>query len=227
MQALTEIPARTWDRITPRGVRPPVAVAPTSRTTVGDKPLVLYLGALYCPYCAVERWPIIAALARFGAWSGLATTVSSLPDAFPATPTFTFAHSAYRSPYVDLRTVEVQSNVLDPLTGRYRALQQPTPAELRLYRRYDPRGTIPFLLVGGRYLWLGSSFSPSVFRGLGHQEIASLVYAGNGAAGRVVLATATEITAAVCATDGLRPAGVCQSQAVRRAIAGLPKAVAR
>jgi len=32
---------------------------------------VVYIGAEYCPYCAVERWPLIVALNRFGTLTNL------------------------------------------------------------------------------------------------------------------------------------------------------------
>src|SRR5260370_2112678 len=38
----------------------------------GQKPILLFIGAQYCPFCAAERWSIVQALARFGAWSTLA-----------------------------------------------------------------------------------------------------------------------------------------------------------
>ena len=39
--------------------------------TSDGKPLVVYIGAEYCPFCAAERWPMVVALSRFGTFSGL------------------------------------------------------------------------------------------------------------------------------------------------------------
>ena len=72
-------------------------VTGTPLTGASGKPLVLYIGAEYCPYCAAERWPLIVALGRFGTFSGLRTTTSSSSDAFPDTPTFTFHGATYTS----------------------------------------------------------------------------------------------------------------------------------
>ncbi|MGH3290263.1 MAG: DUF929 family protein, partial [Trebonia sp.] len=44
--------------------------------TRGGKPEVLYVGAEYCPYCAMENWPLIVALSRFGQFTGLTTSRS-------------------------------------------------------------------------------------------------------------------------------------------------------
>ena len=38
---------------------------------VGSKPIVVYIGADYCPNCAFMRWPLTVALLRFGNYSGL------------------------------------------------------------------------------------------------------------------------------------------------------------
>src|SRR5688572_33391144 len=32
--------------------------------TEAGKPLVLYVGAEYCPFCAAQRWPMVVALSR-------------------------------------------------------------------------------------------------------------------------------------------------------------------
>jgi thiol-disulfide isomerase/thioredoxin len=44
------------------------------------KPLVFFMGAEYCPYCAAERWAIVRALQEFGQWSGLKQTISAARD---------------------------------------------------------------------------------------------------------------------------------------------------
>ena len=58
--------------------------------TSGGKPEVLYLGAMYCPFCAAQRWAMVNALSRFGTFSGLKTTHSSSTDSYPNTPTWTY-----------------------------------------------------------------------------------------------------------------------------------------
>src|SRR4051812_39000218 len=40
--------------------------------TQGEKPLILYVGAEYCPFCAAERWSLVQALSRFGTFHDLA-----------------------------------------------------------------------------------------------------------------------------------------------------------
>ena len=41
-----------------------------------NKTIVFFMGAGFCPFCAAERWAIIAALQNFGKWEGLIETTS-------------------------------------------------------------------------------------------------------------------------------------------------------
>jgi hypothetical protein len=68
-----------------------------TRLGPGGKPLVVYIGAEYCPYCAVERWPLIVALSRFGTLKNLGPSRSAADDVYPLTPSFTFVGSSYES----------------------------------------------------------------------------------------------------------------------------------
>ena len=86
---IANVPESTWNKVGVTSSFPvakPAGAAPASRPMVldGKTPAMLYYGAEYCPYCAAERWAIATALARFGTWSNLQTTASSLPMSTPA-----------------------------------------------------------------------------------------------------------------------------------------------
>jgi len=218
---LASIPRATFDRVGADDTPSPMLVggSPSDKTT----PVVLYIGAEYCPYCAVLRWPLVVALDRFGTFSGLELSTSSATDVYPNTPTFTMVHAAYRSPYVVLQTVELQTNIRDA-SGRYPPLQQPTPRETALFARYDPPGNIPFLLIGRQYLLAGSPFSPDVLKGQDWRGIAASLSLGTTPAAQAILGTANQITAAICAVNRQHPAAVCASAGVRDAGQRLPRA---
>ena len=74
----------------------PVAATPVHKDASG-KPIVLYVGGEFCPYCAAERWSPVVALSRFGTFSNLTLLRSSSTDMFPDTRTFSFAGSHYSS----------------------------------------------------------------------------------------------------------------------------------
>ncbi len=232
MAQLTGIPAATWDAVGAKGARAPTYVgagAATSAATAAGLPLVLYVGAEYCPFCAAERWAMVTALARFGTFHGLAYTRSASNDVYPDTPTFTFYRSTFTSSYIDFEPVETLSNVPGGPNG-YTNLQTPTSAQMALLDKYNARpyfsarraGHIPFLLVGKRYAWVGSGYSPQLLHGVSQGQIAASLAAGKTAAAQAILANANEIAASICAVDGGHPAAVCGSAGVTAAAATLP-----
>ena len=103
LTGVTKIPASVYNQIgvTTGGSRQPAGNVIAGQKTIvfNHKPGILYVGGEFCPYCAAQRWAIIASLSRFGTFSGLGTMQSSSTDLYPATQTFTFAHATYSSPY--------------------------------------------------------------------------------------------------------------------------------
>lgn len=217
---LSRIPEAAWDNAPPDRVARLRLVqgVPPAQTP----PAVLYIGAEYCPYCAALRWSLVAALDRFGAFTGLALSTSSASDVFPDTPTLTMLDARYQSAHLTLQTVELQSNVPDA-SGRYPVLQRPTPDQNALFRRYDPSGSIPFLLIGGRYVLTESPFSPGLLQGMDGPAVAAALQLGVTPAARAILGAANEIAAAVCAVDGAAPADVCDGRGVRQGAQVLPR----
>jgi hypothetical protein len=226
MNDLTSIPSETWNKAGTTGARVPVFVGPGDAAA---KPVVLYIGAGFCPYCAAARWSMITALSRFGTLSGLTYSASSSVDVFPRTPTFSFYGVHYASRYIELQTVE-QAGEEPGFDGRYQPLEPTSPEQQALLQRYDVppyvapqgRGGIPFILVGGRYMWSGSPFSPQLLANRSQAEIASTLPSGNDAAAQAILANANMFTAAICAVTQNKPGDVCSTPVIQKAIAALP-----
>jgi hypothetical protein len=229
MKDFESIPAATWSAVGTVDATPPVFVGDS--LAAGGKPVVLYIGAGYCPYCAAARWSMIASLSRFGTFSGLTLEESSSVDVYPSTPTFSFYGGHYTSQYIDLETVELASSVI--VGNHYQALEKPTAAQQALLDKYDAppylakafTGGIPFILVGGRYMWSGSPFSPEVLAHHSQADIAATLPTGSGSAAQLILANGNQFTAAICAVDGSQPAEVCSDPTIRRAMAALPHKV--
>jgi hypothetical protein len=227
MNDLASIPVETWRRVGIEGAHPPIFVGPGDSGAA--KPVVLYIGAGYCPYCAAARWSLITALSRFGTFSGLTLAASSSVDVFPRTPTFSFYGARYASRYVDLQTVEESGEEPGP-DGRYPPQEQVNPEQRALIQKYDappfvvPQGAggIPFILVGERYMWSGSPYSPQVLAGHTQADIASSLPAGTALPARAILANANVFTAAICAVTRNQPADVCSDPGIQRTIAALP-----
>lgn len=236
LQQLTQIPAATWDAAGTQGAIMPTfvggaaaATGSASATAAAGKPTVLYIGAEYCPFCAAERWSMVTALARFGTFQGLEYSHSASNDNYPNTPTFTFYGSTYASPYIDFQPVETLTNVPGGPNG-YTNLQTPTAAQQALLQKYNAApyfstqqaGHIPFLLVGEKYAWVGSAFSPQTLDGSTQAKIAAGLAAGTSPVAQAILANANMIAASICAVDGAQPASVCGSGAVAPVIKALP-----
>ena len=119
------------------------------------KPEVLYVATEYCPYCAMENWPLIVALSRFGQFTGLTSSRSAEFDHIAPVDSWTFYGSHYTSSYLAFVPVERYSNVLlnakaNPNAGEsYRKLQQLTPAQLAHRRTLPPDRRPPRLRLPG------------------------------------------------------------------------------
>ena len=206
----TSVPASILDAVGAGSVtRPPAAVSGAALTSDG-KPEVLYLGAEFCPYCALQQWGLVVALSRFGTFSGLRTVHSSSTDVYPNTPTWTFYGSSYTSRYLTFTPVEQATNVPDasaPLG--YVPLQSPTAGQQALIKKYDPGLTIPFVDIGNKYVISGASASPQVLAGKSWAQIAASLQDASSPVAQAVGGTASYITAAICKLTNNQPATAC------------------
>ncbi|MDA8196840.1 MAG: DUF929 family protein [Actinomycetota bacterium] len=197
----------------------PVAVKNTPVLTNNAKPVVLYMGADYCPYCAAQRWPLIVALSKFGTFSNLHTTASSSTDVYPNTQTFSFYGSSYKSNYIDFQAVEMQTNVASS-SGGYTTLQTPNAEQQKLFAKYDqpPYAAtatgIPFIDFGNQYIESGPAYSPQILQGLSRASIAGSLSITGAVTSQAILASANLIIATVCKIDHNQPGSVCTSPAV-------------
>jgi hypothetical protein len=191
---------------------PSLWMASTRRVSL--VPVVFFYGAEFAPYAAAERWPLVVALARFGNFSQLGLLQSSGSDAYSDVATFTFSHVQYSSVWIDLQAVERYST-MNPTGARYTSLEKPTARQAASVAVYDTSdATFPLLDIANHYTLVGASFTPSVIEGLTQSQIAAdLVIPGSPVA-QAVLASANEITAAVCTVTGERPVAVCHARGV-------------
>jgi hypothetical protein len=228
--ATTSVPTAALDAVgAGEGITPPFAIAAnTAPVTSEGKPYVLYIGAEYCPFCASERWPLVVALSRFGTFSGLGLSSSSASDIFPSTPTFTFHGSTYTSDLISFAGVETSTNQLTASGDAYEPLEALTAEQQRLEQTFNAppytsqAGTIPFLLIGNRFVVSGSSYQPDVLQGKTWQQIADALSDPTSPIAKQVLATANMLTASICELTGGEPANVCTAPGVTAAAAALP-----
>ena len=190
--------------------------------TEGGKPRVVYIGAEYCPYCATERWAIVAALSRFGTFSGLKTTHSSTTDVFPGTQTISFHGSTYKSAYLVFTPVETETNQVQG--NGHKPLETPTAEETQLLATYDvppysgpdssSTGAIPFLYFAGKYISVGATYEPSVLQGKTADEIAAALADPTSKISQGAIGAANGLTAAICTITHNQPASVCSDPVI-------------
>ncbi len=131
----------------------PILLGPTG------KPLILFSGAEYCPFCAAQRWALVVALKQFGTFSHLNQTISSEGNI----STLSFYKSTYASSYIDfiaLETPQEHSNQAISLTAQ----------ERRIIRTYDAppyvpdafKGEIPFIDIANQAVTSGASYDTQV-----------------------------------------------------------------
>jgi hypothetical protein len=212
--AALAVPTTTLDSVgSPSSV---VLPTKTGNSTIAKddagKPLITYIGAEYCPFCAAERWSLAVALSRFGTFANLSGTHSSDSDEFPDTQTLSFYGSSYSSSYVDFQAVEEATN--QPDGSSYQALQAPTAAQSALMAKYDTQGSIPFLDIADRYVITGSSFSPQILQGLSRSQIADDLSNPNSAVAQAIDGAANDITAAIASVTGNQPSAVGSSATI-------------
>ncbi len=215
IEKVTSVPAAVFGTVGTGSATSAPKTIDAPPLTADGKPLVLYIGAEYCPFCAAERWAMVVALSRFGSFAGLQTTKSAGNDAFPNTPTFSFHGATYESKYLTLQGVELRTRTGEPL-------DTPTSEQQRLFSTYDAppytpqAGTIPFIDFGGKYLINGATYDAGVLAGKSTEEIATALSDPSTDVSRAVVGAANTMTAAVCTLTRNAPVNVCTDPAIAR-----------
>jgi Domain of unknown function (DUF929) len=217
----TGVPPATFNAVGAGTATGLEAVTGQPALTAGGKPEVLYMGGEFCPFCAAERWALAAAVSRFGTLSGLSLIHSSPTDAYPSTPTLSFAKARYNSKYLAFVPVEWFGQTADPGTPFGHAyLQQPTAQQRALFARYGGR-SIPFVDIGNRYLLPQVQYIPSALAGLSWTQVAAAMHDPSSPVAKDIDGAANGIAAAICTLTHGQPGGVCQSAGVKAAAGSL------
>ena len=229
---VTNIPLSVYNKVginsptTP--VSPPHIISGQPPLTLnGKSPAMLYYGAEYCPYCAAERWPMTAALSRFGTWSNLKITASSHTDVDAETHTFSYYGASFTSPYITFTGIEQYSTL--PTASGYQVLQNPTKAESAILQKYSSSTftgagasssggiSFPFVDINNRAIISGASYDPGILTGQDWSEIAGNLSDPTNPATQAIVTTANYMSAAICASTKDQPTAVCTSSGVKAA----------
>jgi hypothetical protein len=230
VNTLATVPTSVFDQIGVSSPTVPVA-APTATGSSQPwlatlnrgptEPVLFFYGAEFAPYAAVQRWPVVLALSRFGTFNEVGLMQSSPTTAFSGLSTFTFWKVNYTSKYVILESVERYSS-LNPTGARYLSLETPDARQTAAINQYGGGANdFPLVDVSNRWVLSGASFTPSVIDGLTQDQIAGDLTSPASPLAQAVVSAANEITATICAVDGQAPAAVCGSRGVQAADAVL------
>ncbi len=175
------------------------------------KLFVFFMGGEHCPYCAAERWAIVRALQKYGQWNGLKQTMSAARnEPFLNLPTYDFTEATYTSSHVEFVAREIKNREFKPL-------QKLLKTEEKIVRKFNPEKYIPFLLVGGRFMQIGSGFSPKIFVGHTFRQTETELKKIESEIRKTIDAEANIISALMC-VSGLPPE-LCKETGVAELVA--------
>jgi hypothetical protein len=220
VQLVTHVPASTLNRIGAGTAARSATRLEGTPLLSGGKPELLTVNMAWCPHCAANSWALAVALSRFGTFTSLRTldtgtlysTKYHANPGYPHARGLSFLGSGYRSRYLKFKPV-----VLENLTGG--TVQRLTSADSAAMGSFDPRGSVPAIDVGGRYGFVGSSYSPQTLIHVSWLQIARVLANPDNPLARAIDGQANTLTAAICATTKGLPVDVCSSAGV---VAGAP-----
>ncbi len=176
----------------------------------GGKPEILYIGADYCPFCAITRWGLILALMRFGNFTNLHYMTSSSSDAYANSPTFTFYNSSYNSNIINFTEVELQTNQLNTTTSNYPQLQSLTPFQRLVFGKYNKVGSIPFIDFGNYSIQIGAEITPQLISNLNWQQVENNIKTPTTPLAQGIIGMANIYTEQIC-TEINNTASACKT----------------
>lgn len=176
------------------------------------KSLVFFMGAGFCPFCAAERWAIVSALNNFGKWEGITESTSAGNDEkYLNIPTLNFAQPKYTSNYVEFIGRETADRNFEPL-------QELSEKDHEILDTFNPDHMIPFLLIDGQFMQVGSGYSPAILEGMDHEKVKAELENPLSPVGKTMRAEIDNISALVCKSIGGK-AYACSSDSIKNLIA--------
>lgn len=211
LATLEKLPASVFDKApAPTPSQAPAKLQGGTPLTQDGKPKVLYIGAEYCPYCAMERWALIGAMSRFGTFSGITETTSSSSDVHPDTPTFSFKDAKFTSDVLAFEAVETQDRNGKPL-------QTLDGENAALFQKFNPGGGIPWIDYAGTHATSGATVDANAIDGKTYDQIIAGIQDPTSDIGKTMTPAMNMITAQLCEATKGKPADVCTSEGVQSA----------
>jgi hypothetical protein len=215
VQAVTNVSDATLSSVGKGDVlTQPAAVSGESPLASGGKPELLYIGAEFCPYCAVERWSLAVALSKFGTLSKLGVVNAATDDGNYAS--LDFYKSSYTSKYLTFTAVENEDR-------DQKSLETLTDDQKALWYKLDGNSPgFPFVSFGNKLAYTKTPpIEPSVLGTLTQAQVAKQLDDPSSKVAKAVDGGANSDIAAICTMTDNQPASVCSSTT----ITGLQKTI--
>jgi hypothetical protein len=189
----------------------PVKVTGEPPLTSGGKPEMLYVGAEFCPFCAIERWAMYESLSKFGTFSNVGEVRSATDDGNYAS--LDFYKSSFSSKYLTFTPVE---NV----DRNHNLLQNVTTAQNNLWKTFsdkygDKQQGYPFIDFGNKFTYVSAPLDPTVLGTLNQAQIAAQLNNPKSKVAQAIDGGANDITAAICSMTNNQPSNVCSSTTIK------------
>jgi hypothetical protein len=194
----------------PATVAIPTRVSP-ALSTASTNGVVSYVGAEYCPYCAIQRWALLVALSKFGTFTNLNHEVfSSSSDTYPHLASWSFIGAKYTSKYFRFEPVELNSDKHGS-SGGYEPLEKMTAPQRVAYDKFNPQGDLPFVDFGNHYVTTGASSSPAALEGLSLSAIGSDLGNPKSPVALAIDGTANYFIASLCSMAQSNTPAICST----------------
>jgi Domain of unknown function (DUF929) len=207
---VTSVPPSILAKVDAGGLPNPLRTISGPALTSGGKPELLYVGGEFCPHCAANRWSLVNALSRFGAFSNLHYMRSAASDGDIAT--FTFIGSTYSSTYLTFLPLENEDRA-------HNILQALNAQQTQLFSTLGNNG-YPFLDFAGKYANGGANafaggFDPNILSGADWTRIAGALKNASDPITQAVIGNANYETAAICTLTHDQPASACGTSTIK------------
>ena len=191
------------------GANANLKAASGSPYVANGKPVVVYIGADYCPYCAIERWSLLMAFSRFGNFSNIQYMTSAPNDVGAGDySTFSFTGSSYSSKYVVFQTIEQEDrsrNEIATIPANYSAAFS---------------GFYPYVNFNNKYILSTLIADPTVLTNKNWTQIFTDISTSDST-GTVIKEGANAVTALICRLTSDQPSSVCNAFAITSTTIGL------
>ncbi|HXQ93738.1 MAG TPA: DUF929 family protein [Thermoplasmata archaeon] len=179
--------------------------ANTAAWTSGGTPVFFFLGSEACPYCSASSWAMWKALAAFGPVTGITLFHSNPNDNPPSVPEVVLASASVQSQYVSFSVLEGTDDSTITIPPASSCVQQAYTSA------YDTGGSIPFVVINGQYVHVGTLVDPTALTSYSPQQVQGQVLNASGPAWDAISPATYMMEAYLVKANGGQPANIADN----------------